>query len=110
MGGVVVGILKRHDVRCKLTSIRRTRTAQRLQRQNPEPDFNHIQPTGAGRRVVEKNIRMRGKPFLMPLVNAVIVHNHMICHRVGRGKTGKNTLQKGQKPTLVFSDEGVVRE
>ena len=82
MSCFVVGMLKRLDVGCKLTCNRKARTAQRLQRQNAEPDFHHIQPTGAGRRVMEKNIRMRGKPFLMTLVNAVIVHNDMIFHRI----------------------------
>ena len=73
MGLLVIGCHKGPDVRSKLNRILEALPAQRLQRQNPEPYFRHVQPTRAGRRGVEKHVRMAGLPSLMPLVNAVIL-------------------------------------
>ena len=73
MGGVVIGFLKGLDVCAKLFSIGEACAPQGLQRQNAEPNLDHIQPTRAGGRVMKENVRMTGKPLVMMLVNAVIV-------------------------------------
>ena len=98
MGLFVIGCHKGPDVRPKLIRIPKTRPTQRLQRQNPEPNLNHVQPTRTGRRGVKKHLRMAGLPGLMPLVNAVIVHNHVIFRRLRHRQAGQHFFQKGQKP------------
>ena len=75
---------------------------QGLQRQNPEPNLNHIQSTRAGGRVMKENIRMTRKPLVMMFGNAVIVHDHLIFHGLRLGQARQNIFQKGQKTSLGF--------
>ena len=94
MGLFVIGCHKGPDVRTKRNRIPETRPTQRFQRQKPEPNLNHVQPTRAGRRVMKKHVRMAGLPGLMPLVNAVVVQNHVIFRRLRRRQTGQRIFQK----------------
>ena len=102
MGGFVIGFLESLDVCAKLFRIREAGAPQGLQRQNPKPNLNHIQPTRAGGRVMKENIRMTRKPLIMMFVNTVIVHDHMIFHALRLGQTGQNLFQKRQKTSLGF--------
>ena len=54
MGGFVIGFLESLDVCAKLFRIGEAGATQGLQRQNPEPNLNHIQPTRAGGRVMKE--------------------------------------------------------
>ena len=77
-GGVgVVGLDEGIDVLPELGDGYEGCAAERPPSENGEPDFDLVEPGGAGRREVEVDIGMRCQPCLIPLVGIEVVKDGM---------------------------------